>query len=279
MPQVETNDINISYTDEGEGDTVVLVNGLGQSAASWELTLAPALRAEGLRVVTWDLRGIPPTSVPEPPYTVGEMALDCIGLVEALDLSTAHMVGYSLGGWIVEETALRRPDLVRSAIMMGSANTHGAYEKLRYPVMAELARRLEPFPHELDLLDILANYLSRKELQDDLAVEMWTGALSIDSPPPREGRQGQWDAAVSWMDRDAEERWRQLDVDTLVLAFEHDVDSPPERAAAAAEVMPRARFEMIPNVGHLGPFQNMDAVKQAIVAFIRGPNGTAGQSA
>lgn len=278
MPEVSANDIDISYTDAGDGDPLVLVNGLGQSASSWELTLAPALRAEGLRVVTWDLRGIPPTSVPEPPYTVAEMALDCIGLVEAIGLPPAHLVGYSLGGWIVEEVALRRPDLVRSAVMMGSTNTHGAYEKLRYPLMAELARRLDPYPNGLDVLDVLANYLSRKELQDDLTVEMWVGALGIDTPPPREGRQGQWDAAVSWMDRDVEARWRGMEVDTLVLAFEHDVDSPPDRAAAAAELITRGRFEMIPGVGHLGPFQDMDSVKKAIVDFARGVDGPAGQN-
>ncbi|MCC7078522.1 MAG: alpha/beta hydrolase [Acidimicrobiia bacterium] len=271
MPRASANGIDISYTDGGDGDPLVLVNGLGQPASSWELTLAPALRAEGFRVVTWDLRGTPPTSVPEPPYTVADMAADCIALVEAIGLAPAHLVGYSLGGWIVEEVGLHRPDLVRSAVMIGSANTHGAYERLRYPLMAELARRLDPYPGDLDVVDVLANYLPRKNLQDDATVEMWAGTLDAGPPPPREGRQGQWDAAVTWMDRDAEARWRRLDVDTLVLAFEHDVDSPPARAEAAAALMPRGRFEMIPDVGHLGVFERIDAVQAAITSFVRRP--------
>lgn len=80
------------------------------------------------------------------------------------------------------------------------------------------------------------------------------------------------------MDRDVEARWRGMEVDTLVLAFEHDVDSPPDRTAAAAELMSRGCFEMLPGVGHLGPFQDMDSVKKAIVDFTRNVDGPAGQN-
>lgn len=120
MPNVKVGDINLSFEVEGEGPPLVIVNGGGASVAQMKeigATDQKILEA-GYKLIRFDNRGIPPSDAPSPPYTINQMADDTIGLLEYLDSRPYNIMGRSMGGLITQKVALKRPDLVNSAILI-----------------------------------------------------------------------------------------------------------------------------------------------------------------
>src|SRR5262249_23318805 len=112
MPKVRVNGIGMFYEGAGRGEPLILIMGIGGDHLAWAFQ-ARAFAAH-YRVVTFDNRGAGQTDAPEPPYTIRTMADDTAGLMDALGLPSAHIVGVSMGGMIAQELALAYPARVRS---------------------------------------------------------------------------------------------------------------------------------------------------------------------
>src|SRR5437879_586128 len=172
MPTVSLGDVEIAYDVGGDpdADPVMLICGCGQPAVAWQLGPAPALTAAGYQVVTFDNRGVAPSSSPPAPYTVAELAADALGLLDHLGIAQARLAGYSLGGWVAETLAIRHPDRVRAAAFLGSCNVATAWEKAITTVERDMARldfALPPLFYATETL----RYLPNKALQEDEVVE------------------------------------------------------------------------------------------------------------
>src|ERR1700675_4964979 len=115
MPSVDLGDVTIAYDVLGDdgADPLVLICVCSQPALAWSVGIAPALVHAGYRVVTFDNRGVAPSSSPPAPYTVEEMVDDTVGLLDQLGLGAVHVVGYSMGGWVAETLTFAHPDRVR----------------------------------------------------------------------------------------------------------------------------------------------------------------------
>ncbi len=222
--------------------------------------MVPALTAAGYRVVTFDNRGVAPSSSPPAPYTVDQMVDDTVGLLDHLGLAGVRVAGYSMGGWIAETLAFRHPDRVQEAVFMGSCNIGTSWEKAVTTVERDLARLDSALPAWFNAVETM-RYLPNHELQQDEVVDLWLSLIADLEPWPNPGRLGQYEAALSWsLDQDRAGRWPALSLPCLVLSFEHDVDSPPARAQEAAAMIPGARFVEIPGASHLGVFTHADTV-------------------
>lgn len=269
MPTVSLSQVEIAYDVAGDrdADPVVLICGCGQPAVAWQLGLVPALTAAGYRVVTFDNRGVAPSSSPPAPYTVADLVADALGLLDHLDIATARFAGYSLGGWVAETLAIRHPDRVRGAAFLGSCNVATAWEKAITTVERDLARLDYDLPPLFYATETL-RYLPNQALQQDEVVEAWLALIGDLAPWPNPGRLGQYEACLRWSEDLARtEAWPSIRVPCLVLAFEHDVDSPPGRAKEAAARIPDARFVEIADASHLAVFTHGDQVAAALVEF------------
>jgi pimeloyl-ACP methyl ester carboxylesterase len=267
MPEVDLGDVTIAYDVSGDGEPVVLVCGCGQPAIAWHVGLVPALRAAGYQVITFDNRGIAPSSSPPAPYSVAEMVADTIGLIDHLGLDRVRIAGHSMGGWIAETIAARHPDRVRAAALMGSCNVATAWEKAITTVERDLARLDIDLPPLFYACEIL-RYLPNRDLQNDEIVEGWLALIGGDAAPPNPGRLGQFEACLAWsLDLERTRAWPEITVPCIVVAFEHDIDSPPARAREAAALIPGARFAEIADASHLGIFTHADAVAAVLVDF------------
>jgi 3-oxoadipate enol-lactonase len=107
MPIIRVKDIIINYELKGRGDPIVLLSGLGSDLSMWASQM-PHLAYDFL-VVSPDPRGSGRSDAPDIPYTIGAMAEDCFGLMDALGLESAFLVGVSMGGMVAQEMAVRRP--------------------------------------------------------------------------------------------------------------------------------------------------------------------------
>ena len=156
---------------------------------------------------------------------------------------------------------------------MGSCNRTTAWEVLTTTVQRDLAAAGTVLPPLHDAIDVL-RYLPTSDLQDDEVVETWL-ALLAEEPHPGggvdPGRLGQLEACVGWQgDPDRTADWPAITVPVLVLAFEHDLDSPPARAAEAARQIPGARYVELAGAGHLAPMTHAPDVVAALLEFFDG---------
>jgi len=112
------NGIRICYELHGQGPPLVLVHGAGDNLDMWYHQV-PAFSARHT-VLTYDVRGFGRTELPSGPYSIGILAEDLFALMNALSLSRASVLGYSMGGRIGLELALAHPDAVKSLILANS---------------------------------------------------------------------------------------------------------------------------------------------------------------
>lgn len=181
MPAVKVNAIELDYSVLGDPSAtpLLLVMGLGMPAALWPDSLLQRLVAQGFRVICFDnrdcggstrLAGLRGGSVPvaiarallrrkvRAPYNLDDMAADTVGLLDALDVARAHVVGASMGGMIAQVVAARYPERVLSltSIMSSSGNPQ---RRIAFGTRRALGALLKPPPPPDDYPAVAAHLL------------------------------------------------------------------------------------------------------------------------
>lgn len=116
--KVSANGISINYDIRGKGDNLVLIHGMGDNLNMWYHQL-PVFSMR-YRVITYDIRGAGQTESPEGEYSVQVFAEDAYRLMKALEVENACFLGYSMGGRIALEVAVRHPEMVKAVICASS---------------------------------------------------------------------------------------------------------------------------------------------------------------
>jgi 3-oxoadipate enol-lactonase len=119
VPTVSVGGLRMYYELAGAGQPLVLVAGLGLDLSECG-QLIDALSVH-YRVLAFDNRGAGRTDKPDEPYTIKQMAGDTVGLMRALGIERAHIVGMSLGGRIALDLALEHPERVRSLVLVSTS--------------------------------------------------------------------------------------------------------------------------------------------------------------
>ncbi len=120
MPRVALNGVELYYEDTGSGYPVVFCHEFAADYRGWD----PQVRAFGrmYRCITYSYRGFPPSSVPDSPaaYSEDHLIQDLRALVEHLGFQQTHLIGFSMGGSVVLNFALRYPNLCRAIVVVGA---------------------------------------------------------------------------------------------------------------------------------------------------------------
>src|SRR6478672_1859351 len=117
---VQVGDINIAYKMLGKGDPILLFNGASDGMDAWDPSF-PRILSSNHTVIAFDSRGIGNTTAGSKPYTYQQLANDSAGLLDALKIPKADILGYSLGSYIAEQLAITYPDKVKSLVLIGSS--------------------------------------------------------------------------------------------------------------------------------------------------------------
>ena len=115
---VRAGDLDIWTEQVGEGPDVLLIGGLGDTVESWQFQLDGL--ADRYRLTAFDNRGAGRTAMPEGPVSVEAMADDAAGVLQALEIPSAHVAGFSGGSIIAQELAIRHSELVRSLVLQST---------------------------------------------------------------------------------------------------------------------------------------------------------------
>jgi 3-oxoadipate enol-lactonase len=118
MIKVDVDDIEVNYIESGSGNTLVLIHGLGSDHSIWEPILP--LLSENYHVIAPDLRGHGQTSQPDGPFSIELFSKDIKTFLDIIGEEKTHLVGQSMGGVIVQETALQYPEIVSSLTLIST---------------------------------------------------------------------------------------------------------------------------------------------------------------
>ena len=127
----DSNGVRIAYIDQGQGEPVLLLHGLGGNKEGWQEAVAPRLMAAGFRVIAYDARAHGASGNPTTPAQYGQEDVnDAVRLLDHLSIPRAHIVGYSRGGWVASNVVVQQSPRVRSAILGGWGGPGGPVETM-----------------------------------------------------------------------------------------------------------------------------------------------------
>lgn len=292
MPDVTANGITLHYEDHGDPahPAMLLIMGFGAQLTLWPMELVEALVARGFRVIRYDNRDIglshkfhgvkAPGLVkltllgklgirPRVPYTLADMADDGAGLLDALGIEAAHIVGASMGGMIAQHFAVRHPRRTRSLTSIFSTTGNPKLPPARREAMDVLIKR--PRSTEEAVLVEHGMLLARTigspgfpAAEDRLRANVTTSVRRSVYP---EGPTRHLAAIVA--DGDRRKLLARIAVPTLVLHGEDDPLIPVEGGRDTAAAIPGARLKTIPGWGHDLPIELMDAIADDIAGHAR----------
>lgn len=262
MPAVALEGLEIHYEESGSGDAVVLVNGTGESHASW---IGQTMElSERFRCIALDPRDTGRSTYLDAPYAPADSAADVAGVIEALGAGPAHVVGYSLGGAVAQELAIRRPDLVRSLVLL---STWAASDEWFRAQMRSWQALRRAYADEGDFLRALFPWIfaPRTYATPDLVEGYLAFALAEEPRQRPEGFLRQCDADIV---HDAAARLGSVVAPALVVVGEHDICTPPRYARALCALLPAAELVVVPDAAHGALFERPDVVNASILRFL-----------
>ena len=240
---MQVRDLDIAYEEHGSGRPLLFIAGLTATRYHW---LGFDRRfADAHRVITFDNRGVGETTVTRAPYSTVQMAEDALGLLDALGIDQADIVGTSMGGMIAQELALLAPDRVRRLVLVC---THpGGAEHVPPPpeVNAIFAARrgAERTIRELMTVNLSAAF---RERRPDVVEAMVAHGLAHRMEPF--GFVGQVGAIAS---HDVLARLPNVTAPTLVVHGDADDLVPLHNGRLIASRIPGARLAVLPGAGHM----------------------------
>jgi pimeloyl-ACP methyl ester carboxylesterase len=259
--------VTLCYESFGDPSdpTALLIMGLGTQMVAWHEDFCRELASRGLHVLRFDNRdigrsthmtGAPPTvrqlltrSRRAAHYTLHDMADDAAGLLSALELAPAHVIGASMGGMIAQALAARHPDAVRSltSIMSNTGSLRSGQPALRvYTVFLRKAPRERAafIAHMERVFTAIGSPGLPRDAEDirELAASSYDRDHDFDGP----GRQ--LAAIIAAGDRTAE--LRRITAPTLVIHGSADRLVAPSGGRATARAIPGARMMGVPGMGH-----------------------------
>jgi pimeloyl-ACP methyl ester carboxylesterase len=239
----------LHYEESGEGpDTVVFSHSYLLSSEHFQPQIAAL--SGSFRCLAFDHRGHGGSDAPESGYDMENLYADAVGFIEATGRAPCHFVGLSTGGFIGLRLGIRRPDLVRSLVLMDtSADPEPAGRAREYRVMLWMLRTLGYWP----LVRRMAKTFFSPHFRNDAE---------------RRSESAYWRGRVTANDRHAMLRFGRGILERA------GVSDQLERIARG---IPDAQLEVIPRAGHVCTVEQPDAVNEVLVRFLERQRRRAGQ--
>jgi 3-oxoadipate enol-lactonase len=264
VPTVKVGDINMYYEVHGGGQPLLLIMGLGSDSSNWMLQTMEF--SKGYQVIVFDNRGVGRTDAPDIPYSVKMMADDTVGLMDAIGVKEAHVLGMSLGGYIAQELGIEYPGRIRSLVLAATAAAPAAYPASAHVVRAWLAALTEGISRRT-LLNLQAPFLFTEKLfqMPDLLNMFIEGMAANPYPPLPHGFARQVDACFA---HDTRGRLGRIAAPTMVLVGREDVLLPVRLSEELASGIPNARLVVLEGGGHGFNGEIADKFNKAVLDFL-----------
>ena len=250
--------------DVGRGPAVVLVHGLAASMYSWRYTIDP-LVAAGYRVVAYDNRGFGFSDKPASGYTNAAYVHLLFGLLDSLGVSDAVLVGHSMGGAIVADAALTRPERVRGLVLVDAAGLGIGMSFMlrvaRWPVVGPLFDRLRGRGATATILRNIYGDPSRITEQQ---IDQYYAPVA--SPDFGRGLRG---ILHEFRFDDLQGRLGSIMTPTLVMWGTRDRVIPQLIGETMAAQLPHASLARFQTAGHALPEESPEEFNRVLIGYLR----------
>jgi len=254
----------LAYSVQGNGtETVLLIQGLGARAADWGPALPRAL-AERFRVVLFDNRGTGSSDKPREAWTLDDMTLDALAVLDAVGAERAHVIGVSMGGMIAQLVALDHAARIERLVLL-STNAGGRSAVHPGPEMLSVFQPPRGTPpeqimrHALELIGAPGWAASHPSEVEELV------RLSLEQPTPKYAFSAQLQALLA---SDRSERVRDIAQPTLVVHGDADRLIPVQNGRLLAERIPGARLEILDGIGHMAMWEAPGKLCRVVLDFL-----------
>ena len=244
----------VHYFVGGTGRPLLLIHGLASRSEDWTPEIPEYIRS-GFRVYALDLLGCGRTDHPDIAYTIQEQTDLVQGFLQAVHVSQADVVGWSLGGWIAFQLALQHPASVRRLVVMDSAGlsfpttlTPKIFEPRTVAELKQLEALLVPHPHALP------GFFDRallRAMQRNFSVVHRTMQSIVTGKDLMDGRLG------------------EIRLPVLIVWGANDALIPPSVALRMHQAMPQSVLQLYNGCGHIGPATCADSIVPHVVDFLQ----------
>lgn len=269
------NGIKICYEIYGNGEPVLLVHGFGAKKESWIAQTGPL--AEHFKVIRFDNRGAGKSDRPDVPYTMEIFADDIYALLNYLEIEKTHIIGWSLGGMIVQNFVLKYPQCVNKMVLIntnyGTPDESGAevYKNMRLQNL-KLSKE-DPVKAYWQSTRTSYYIKFRKQLEAE-PNKKWYGLWSVDdlikintTDPPTERDiilQAKGISTHHTLDR-----LHEIKNESLLIASSHDRVMPSSVMEEMNQRIPNSTLKIIDKAGHGSPVSRAPEVNKLIIDFLK----------
>lgn len=258
---VRVDDIGVGYRVYGNGYPLVMIMGYGSTMQLWEPALIRTLSSH-YKVIVFDNRGMGNTESGQKEFTIGQFADDTAGLMEALGISRAHVLGWSMGSLIAQELVLRHPEKVNRLVLY-AAHCDAAM----FPPAPEILQKMTdssgtPEEQGMRYISVLfpAQWLRSNGQRIREVFYRPMGNISGESV----GRQGM--AIGEW--KGSTDRLGAIGLPVLLLAGAEDQLVPVRNSQFMSGKIPGAKLTLVENGGHGLMFQYPDLFCEKVFGFL-----------
>jgi len=265
MPHVESNGIQFYYEEAGSGDPLLLIMGITAPGEMWEAHRDAWMSS--FRCIMPDNRGVGRSDKPPGDYTSEMMADDHAGLLDALGVSQARVVGVSMGSIIAQQLCLRHPQKVKSAVLMCPWARCDRYATSVFEHMKVCKAHLAPeeFLEWIQLLIFTKPFWDNDEAYQDMV----TGRAEFRNnpmPQPLHGLEGQ---AAACVNHDVVTRLGEIQASCLVLGGKDDIFTPLWMGQEVAAGIPNCESHFYDNAGHAFHWEVMDDFNPRVLQWLQ----------
>lgn len=246
MPKIKVNNINMYYEIHGDGFPLVMISGLSVCLKVWDAPLINAV-SKRFKTILFDNRGAGQTEIPEGEYTIKMMADDTAGLMDALNIEQANVLGFSMGGIIAQELALNYPEKVKRLILWGSAC---GGRKTILPSLAAykfLIGAIEGLTPERMAKSTIPLVFTKEFIKNnpEYIADKIQRILQCRIPYSSYMRQ-----VRAFLNGNTCRRLKKLNIPALILQGLQDITVPPKNGEILAELIPKATLILFEKSAH-----------------------------
>ncbi len=255
---VQVNGVSLHHQiigGPGNKPVIVFINSLGTDFRIWRDVIVRL--AGSYPLLTYDKRGHGLSDVGQAPYSIEDHVDDLIGLLEHLKVSDAVVCGLSVGGLIAQGLYVRRPDLVKALILCDTAHKIGTADMWAARIAAIEQSGLD------GIVDgVMERWFTPAFRESDPS---FPGYRNMMLRQPVEGYTG---TCAAIRDADYTAAAGNIAVPTLCVVGDQDGATPPELVLSLAKLIPRARYEVIKDAGHIPCVEQPEMLTTIIEAFL-----------
>jgi len=264
LPKVKVDGINIYYEVHGDGFPLLMILGLSENVYWWDPPMIEEL-SKHFKIVILDNRGVGRSDKLDGDVTIEMMATDVLGLMDALDINQAHILGHSMGGMIAQELALKSPDRIKKLVLC-STSCGGSKAEIPSIETQKILAKLSAKKHTRDLIEEAMPHIFSKKFMHgnpEFMRKKVDDILIIPTGPATFKAQ-----MAAWMRYNSYRKLKTINLPTLIVHGNQDILVPPRNGELLTEKLATAEIVWFDSSAHMIHSEETEKFIETLLKFL-----------